>query len=44
MLPWIVWALIFIISMFVLIKSSSYFVRFSQKLGEAIKNFGEKID
>ncbi len=36
MLPWIIWVLIFIASMFVLIKSSDYFVRFSQKLGESL--------
>ncbi len=36
MLPWFVWAIIFIVSMFVLIKSSSYFVKFSQKLGESL--------
>ena len=36
MLHWIIWAIIFVISMFVLIKSSDYFVKFSQKLGEAL--------
>ena len=36
MLHWIIWAIIFVVSMFVLIKSSDYFVKFSQKLGEAL--------
>lgn len=36
MLHWIIWVLIFIASMFVLVKSSDYFVKFSQKLGESL--------
>lgn len=36
MLHWIIWVLIFIISMFTLVKSSNYFVKFSQKLGESL--------